>query len=145
MARQVQGACESILQRLPASALQKPASAADLQHLRQFANCIRQHGIPNWPDPRPDGTFPLVGTPLAQEGKSPRWLAADRACQQYWSRGLTAHDPHADPHPSAHRGGRAHAARRLGGGARRADPERALQSRQHRGGRRYRHRPGNPR
>jgi hypothetical protein len=90
MARQVQGACESILQRLPASArTEPPVSAADLQHLRQFANCIRLHGIPNWPDPKPDGTFPIVGTPLGSEGKSPRWLAADRACRQYWSRGIS--------------------------------------------------------
>jgi hypothetical protein len=82
----VQRACGSILRRLPASAnANPPPSATDLRHLRQYAACLRQHGIPNWPDPRPDGSFPLSGTPLAAEGKSPRFLAADRPCQQYWS------------------------------------------------------------
>ena len=24
-----------------------------------FSRCMRQHGLPDWPDPRTDGTFPL--------------------------------------------------------------------------------------
>ena len=82
----VEGACGAILRRLPASTTaEKPITTTDLQHLRQFAACLRQHGIPTWPDPKPDGTFPLRGTALEAEGKSPRFLTASRACQQYWS------------------------------------------------------------
>lgn len=88
---QAQDACQAILDSLPASAKrnQLTYSAADLQKLRQFAQCIRQHGIPEWPDPKPDGTFPIRGTALGSEGKSPRMIAAAQACSQYWDKGIS--------------------------------------------------------
>ena len=42
----------------------EPPSAETLNHMRQFAGCMRAHGVPDWPDPKADGTFPLLGTPL---------------------------------------------------------------------------------
>jgi len=42
-----------------------PPSAETLQHMRQFAECMRANGAPDWPDPKADGTFPLLGTTLA--------------------------------------------------------------------------------
>jgi hypothetical protein len=87
---QAEQACRTILDRLPASAQRGQAvTAADLQKLRQFAQCIRQNGIPEWPDPKSDGSFPVSGTPLAAEGKSPRMIAAIQACQQYWDKGIS--------------------------------------------------------
>jgi hypothetical protein len=88
----VQEACGSILQQLPPAmqARERAPSAEDMQHLRQFAQCLRQHGMPDWPDPKSDGTFPIVGTPLASEGKSQRFLDAGQACKQYWDRGISA-------------------------------------------------------
>jgi uncharacterized protein YceK len=86
---QAEQACRTILDQLPASAQRGQAvTAADLQKLRQFAQCLRQNGIPDWPDPKSDGSFRLVGTPLAAEGKSPRIVAAMQACQQYWDKGI---------------------------------------------------------
>ena len=38
--------------------------------------------MPDWPDPKADGTFPLVGTSIEREGKSPRFLKAARACRR---------------------------------------------------------------
>lgn len=63
-------------------------SAADLEKLRQFAQCLRDHGLTGWPDPKADGSFPLVGTPLESDAKSERSLAAQRACVQVWDRGF---------------------------------------------------------
>ncbi|MFD0735325.1 hypothetical protein [Planotetraspora mira] len=57
----------------------------DVPALRNFAKCLRQHGIPEWPDPKADGTFPLSGTPLQAEGKSNRIRTAATACEQFWS------------------------------------------------------------
>jgi hypothetical protein len=37
----------------------QPPTPAELHQLVLFAQCVRQHGVPDWPDPRPDGTFPL--------------------------------------------------------------------------------------
>jgi hypothetical protein len=88
----VQDACVSILQRLPASMQHqnRNPTAEELAKLRQFSQCMRQHGVPDWPDPRSDGTFPIVGTPLAAEGKSQRILDGRQACDQYFSGGIDA-------------------------------------------------------
>jgi len=83
-------ACEPILDRLPAGARnEKPQyTQEDLANLLKFAQCMRRNGIPDFPDPKADGTFPLVGTTIANEGKSPRVLAAMQACKQYWDKGI---------------------------------------------------------
>ena len=83
-ASQAQGACGSILSRLPASVTgNAPVTAAELHELVLFAHCMRQHGLPQWPDPQPDGTFRLSDTPYATTGKSPQVLGAMHACSQY--------------------------------------------------------------
>lgn len=88
----VQDACASILQRVPASMVHRPhvPTAEEMAQLRQFAQCLRQNGIPEWPDPAADGTFPIMGTPLAAEGKSQRWFAARQVCDKYFSGGISA-------------------------------------------------------
>ena len=85
-----QQACEPILSRLPAGAVQDNGnpSAQDIENLKKFAQCIRQNGIPEFPDPKADGTFPIHGTPLETEGKSPRFRNAMDACKQYWDKGI---------------------------------------------------------
>jgi hypothetical protein len=78
-----QQACTPILDRLPASAQKgKAPTAQELQGMLQFAQCMRANGIPDFPDPLPDGTFPLP-TPMQQEGKSPRMLAGFQACDHF--------------------------------------------------------------
>jgi hypothetical protein len=88
----VQAACGSILQQLPASMQHRnqPPSAQDMAHLQQFAQCMRRNGVPDWPDPKSDATFPIVGTPLETEGKSQRIINAQQACKQYWDKGINA-------------------------------------------------------
>jgi hypothetical protein len=85
-----QRACLPILDRLPAgSRNNKPDyTQEDLANLLKFAQCMRQHGIADFPDPKADGSFPLAGTTLANEGKSPRVLAAMQACKQFWDKGI---------------------------------------------------------
>jgi hypothetical protein len=79
----VQRACQSIYDRLPASARGEAGRPpTDLQGLLRFAGCMRQHGVPDFPDPRADGTFPIAGTSLAREGKSPRIIRAMQACDR---------------------------------------------------------------
>ena len=83
--RQVQGACESILNRLPASVRgnTSPVTPARLHQEVLFAGCMRRHGLPDWPDPRSDGTFQLAGTPYANMGKTGPVLTAIQACRAY--------------------------------------------------------------
>jgi hypothetical protein len=83
-------ACRSIVDRLPASALgdkgdpsRAPLGPGDLAKLRQLAQCLREHGLVDFPDPQADGVFDLTGTSMAQEGKSQRMRDAFEACKQY--------------------------------------------------------------
>ncbi len=79
-----QDACRSIISRVPDRPRSgKPTGPQDMRALLAFAQCVRQHGVPQWPDPKADGTFPLHGTSLEAEGKSARVVAAFQACRQY--------------------------------------------------------------
>ena len=81
---QVQGSCGSILNRLPAAVRDTtPVTAAELHQEVLFAGCMRRHGLPDWPDPRPDGTFRLAGTPYATMGKTGPVLNGIQACRAY--------------------------------------------------------------
>lgn len=79
-------ACAAILHRLPASAKQvRPPTAAELQQEVLFARCMRAHGLPDWPDPSPDGTFAL---PPRLKHKDKVALRPQLvACQRYNSKG----------------------------------------------------------
>jgi hypothetical protein len=93
---QVQQACQSLMDQLPESAIggggnnnPDAPGPGDVEALRQWAECARQNGFPDWPDPKADGSFPLRGTPYETEGKSQRMLAVFEACRQYWDGGFT--------------------------------------------------------
>jgi len=82
--QQMQTTCGPILSRLPAAAQGRtPVTPAELHQETLFAGCMRRHGLPDWPDPRPDGTFQLAGTPYASMGKSGPVLTAMQACRSY--------------------------------------------------------------
>lgn len=81
--------CKAIQDRLRALGdANSTPGAADLEKLKQFARCLRDHGMTGWPDPKADGSFPIIGTPLEPEAKSDRSRAAQNACTQYWDRGF---------------------------------------------------------
>lgn len=71
----VQQACASILQSLNLHSGQR-ADPARIAALTRFAQCIRQHGIANFPDPDGSGNFRTDGDPTQQLG----WAAAFQAC-----------------------------------------------------------------
>jgi hypothetical protein len=94
---QAQQACQSLFDQLPESAIRGEGESTDpdapgpedVDALRRWAACARENGIPEWPDPKADGSFPLAGTALGAEGKSERMRRVFEACQQYWSGGIT--------------------------------------------------------
>jgi hypothetical protein len=78
---EAQRACGSIYDRLPKPAASGAPTAADLALERQFAACMRQNGLVNWPDPNPDGSFSL---PPEYQQKTPEMLSAWRDhCARY--------------------------------------------------------------
>jgi hypothetical protein len=74
-------ACASIEAKLPQVSDEKPLSAADMSKMRQFATCMREHGLTTWPDPQPDGSFKLPQT-ILQGGKQ-AFMTQANACRQY--------------------------------------------------------------
>ena len=75
-------ACGTIYARLPNPDRSGPLTTQELRLARQFAACMRQHGLGDWPDPNADGSYPLPAD-LQAEGKSPRLRAAWDACARY--------------------------------------------------------------
>jgi hypothetical protein len=57
-----------------------PVPQAEFQQLVRLAECIRQHGVPTWPDPDPDGAF---GLPPSLQTKTPAYVRAAQACRRY--------------------------------------------------------------
>ena len=61
-------ACQPIVDRLPPAARgAETRPAADIPALVRFARCMREHGLADFPDPKADGIFPLVGTNARRE------------------------------------------------------------------------------
>lgn len=79
----VLAACRQLIDALPNQGSNENApSPEDIRLGRQFAACMRQNGLPDWPDPNPDGTFPLVPS-IEGQGKSPTFVAASDRCAQF--------------------------------------------------------------
>jgi hypothetical protein len=81
--------CRRILNEMPSlsdrNRSNPPADPARMRQVRQYAQCLRKNGVPEFPDPKPDGSFPISGTPLEAEIKPPsqRMEAARKACVKY--------------------------------------------------------------
>jgi hypothetical protein len=61
-------ACQSVIDRLPPSARgEREQNPADMPALLRFGRCMRAHGLADFPDPRADGVFYLVGTNARRE------------------------------------------------------------------------------
>jgi hypothetical protein len=81
--------CPEITRQLPHPPPPGPPSAAVLGKMRQYAQCMRQHGASGFPDQRADGTFPIRGTrfagvaPFATETVAPALINADQSCRRY--------------------------------------------------------------
>jgi len=66
-----------------------PAGAGSAQHQAQdvlFADCMRSHRVPSFPDPDHDGAFTLPATINEQ---APAFLRATHACQKAQPRSLS--------------------------------------------------------
>ena len=77
-------ACQSIYNRLPASV--RGGDAPDIQMEIKFAQCMRAHGLTDWPDPQPDGSYRLPADLQAQSKSGPVWTrikAGWDACAQF--------------------------------------------------------------
>jgi hypothetical protein len=64
MAR-AQEVCQSVFQQAPPPPPDnRPPSRQEMAEKRAYSKCMREHGVSDFPDPKADGTFPLLGTRL---------------------------------------------------------------------------------
>lgn len=57
--QEVQAACKPIIDQVQQQTEDKPAAASTIAALRKFAQCMREKGVNDWPDPDADGRFSL--------------------------------------------------------------------------------------
>jgi hypothetical protein len=75
-------AAEKCRQLAPVTDAPAKLSAQDLEKRRRQAACLREHGVPEYPDPDPDTGEPAMTDTLAQQLKTnPRFSAAMEACR----------------------------------------------------------------
>jgi hypothetical protein len=76
-------ACEAAYRQMRSvnESIAEQGSRVDMTKLRDFAKCMREHGLSDWPDPTPDGLFPLPGRYAPPNGN--RLIAEPlRSCPQ---------------------------------------------------------------
>jgi hypothetical protein len=77
-------ACQSIYNRLPAAA--RTSAPPDIRMEIRFAQCMRDHGLTDWPDPDANGDYPLPPDLITTSKSGPLWdriKTAWDACRQY--------------------------------------------------------------
>lgn len=77
-------ACRS-LGRAPGGKSGPTLSPQQRASMLKFAECMRRHGITNFPDPNSNGD---IGLPASVDRHSSQFQAADKACKQYFVGGL---------------------------------------------------------
>ncbi|GAA4446039.1 hypothetical protein [Phytohabitans houttuyneae] len=76
-------ACKEFSVPVPAELQEKPepVTAEQLANRREYAKCMRANGMPRWPDPRPDGSWPedMLGGELTPQEQAAN-IAALQIC-----------------------------------------------------------------
>ena len=60
-----------------------PADPQQLEQGRQMAQCMRDNGVPNFPDPKPDGSIHLDGDKIGVGPGDPAFDKAEEACAKH--------------------------------------------------------------
>ena len=79
--------CLPILNQLPPADRPTNGPENDPAMMRRFAECMRAHGIQDWPDPNASGDFPLPPSLAGNIKRGARWPQIQAAwngpCKQY--------------------------------------------------------------
>lgn len=75
-----QGKCKDLM---PNGGENQKVDPAITEKLRRYAKCMREHGLPQFPDPAPNGGLQINNDQLGLGPDDPKFKAADEACTQY--------------------------------------------------------------
>ncbi|MFG2040759.1 hypothetical protein [Dactylosporangium sp. NPDC048998] len=79
----VEAAQEQCKQYMPNGGQPQRVSAEDQEKMRQFSECMREHGITNFPDPSEEGGLMIDGDKLGIDPQSQQFKDAQKGCEQY--------------------------------------------------------------
>jgi hypothetical protein len=79
----VDAATEKCKQYLPNGGAPQKVDPAQLDKLRQYAKCMRENGVPKFPDPDANGGIALDPDKLGMDPVGPQIKAAEKACEKY--------------------------------------------------------------
>ena len=85
--QEVDAAAKECRQYLPNGGEPQQADPEVLENTRQFARCMRENGIPNFPDPDENGGIQISPDELGVGPGDPAVEAAEEACRQYMGPG----------------------------------------------------------
>jgi predicted small secreted protein len=82
-----QAAQQKCKQYLPNGGEPPKMNPEDVEKARQFAKCMRENGVPNFPDPQPDGGMRIeAGPDSGIDPQSQEFKDAHAKCEQYMPR-----------------------------------------------------------
>ncbi|MFC7532644.1 hypothetical protein [Actinoplanes sp. GCM10030250] len=76
-------ASEACRQYAPDGGERPQMDPAMLEQARQMSRCMRENGVPDFPDPNSDGSLEINGAELGTGPGDPTFDAAEEACSQY--------------------------------------------------------------
>ncbi|WP_433301706.1 hypothetical protein ACQP2F_06870 [Actinoplanes sp. CA-030573] len=109
-AKKFEAAQEACKQFMPDGGQVHKPSAEDLQAMRDQAKCMRDNGVPNFPDPQPDGGLMIDPRKLGTGPGDPTFDKAQKTCEKYMPKGA---EKHTENHSNSGGGG----VTNMGGGA----------------------------
>jgi hypothetical protein len=82
--QKVKAAMDKCRQYMPGGGRAPKLDPGQAEQMRKFSQCMRDNGIPNFPDPQPDGTMQIdIGALGIKDRDDPTLKAAQEKCQQY--------------------------------------------------------------
>jgi hypothetical protein len=77
-----QKAMDKCKQYLPNGGLAATLDPAQQEQVRQYAKCMRENGVPKFPDPQPNGGL-MIGSDSGLNPDDPAFKAADEKCRHF--------------------------------------------------------------
>ena len=81
--KKIQAAQEKCKQFLPNGGEPPKLSAEELEKVRLYAKCMRENGLPNFPDPGPKGELDIDVAKVGSGPDDPSWQKAEASCKQF--------------------------------------------------------------
>lgn len=88
--KKMEAAQQACKQFMGGGTMERPP-AADLEAFRRLARCMRENGVPKFPDPDPDGGMRIDGSKVGMGPGDPTFDKAEKLCAKYAPHGATTH------------------------------------------------------